>query len=83
MVFFGTSDGVMIVVTSSLATAILVIVTVLHRLYWSSLAKVPGPKLAAITSWYEIYYDVFKEGTYIWKIKEMHEQYGQCPSSSC
>jgi hypothetical protein len=49
----------------------------INRLFLSPLARFPGPKLAALTSWYEFYYDVVKKGSYIWKIKELHEQYGR------
>lgn len=49
---------------------------VVHRLYFSPLAKFPGPKLAAATLWYEYYYDVVKRGRYTWKIAELHAQYG-------
>ena len=48
----------------------------IYRLYLSPLAKVPGPRLAALTEWYEFYYDVIKRGRYTWKIEELHEQYG-------
>ena len=47
-----------------------------YRLYLSPLAKFPGPKLAALTLWYEFYYDVIKRGRYTWKIAELHERYG-------
>lgn len=48
------------------------------RLCFSPLAPFPGPKIAALTLWYECYYDVFKPGggMYIWKIEEMHQKYG-------
>ena len=48
----------------------------IYRLYISPLAKFPGPKLAALTLWYEFYYDVVKRGRYTWKIAELHERYG-------
>ena len=48
----------------------------IYRLYLSPLAKFPGPKLAALTSWYEFYYDIVLQGRYVWKIAELHEQYG-------
>ena len=47
-----------------------------YRLYLSPLAKFPGPKLAAVTLWYEFYYDVIKRGRYTWQIAKLHERYG-------
>jgi hypothetical protein len=48
-----------------------------YRLVVSPLAQFPGPKLAALTLWYEFWYDVVKRGQYTFKIKEMHEKYGE------
>ena len=48
----------------------------IYRLYLSPVASFPGPKLAALTFWYELYYDIIKGGSYTWKISELHEQYG-------
>lgn len=49
---------------------------VIYRLYLSPLAKIPGPRLAALTSWYICYYDVIKGGKFVFKIKDLHEEYG-------
>ena len=48
----------------------------LYRLYLCPIAKFPGPKLAALTFWYELWYDVVRNGRYTWKIEEMHKRYG-------
>ncbi|KAI1266611.1 cytochrome P450 [Xylariaceae sp. FL1019] len=48
----------------------------LWRWHLSPLARVPGPKLAALTYWYECYYDIVKPAQYAFKIKALHERYG-------
>ncbi|KAH9900134.1 cytochrome P450 [Xylariomycetidae sp. FL2044] len=50
--------------------------TAVYRLYLSPLAKFPGPKLAALTSYYAAYYDLIRGGQYIWAVEEMHRKYG-------
>ncbi len=50
--------------------------TAIYRLYFHPLSKFPGPKLPALTLWYEFYYDVVKRGRHIWRIEEMHKRYG-------
>ncbi|TGJ85535.1 hypothetical protein E0Z10_g3217 [Xylaria hypoxylon] len=50
--------------------------TVFYRLTLHPLAHFPGPKLAAITRWYEGYYDLILDGRYTFKIKELHKKYG-------
>ncbi|MCJ1469746.1 hypothetical protein MMC07_008388 [Pseudocyphellaria aurata] len=47
-----------------------------YRLWLSPIASFPGPKLAALTGWYEFYYDVIFNGSYLYKIEEMHRQFG-------
>lgn len=47
-----------------------------YQLYFSPLSAFPGPKIAAFTLWYEIYYDVFKWGQYYIQVQKMHEKYG-------
>ncbi|KAF4624479.1 hypothetical protein G7Y89_g13693 [Cudoniella acicularis] len=53
-----------------------IIYTIIYRLFLSPLSRIPGPKLAALTSWYECYYDIFQPAQYVFKIKELHEKYG-------
>lgn len=47
-----------------------------YRLFFGPLAHIPGPKLAALTGWYETYFDCFKKGRYWIEIERMHRQYG-------
>lgn len=60
----------------ALVVAHLIYLTV-YRLFLSPLARIPGPMLAGMTSWYEFYYDVILQGQYVWKIQEMHRKYGR------
>ena len=65
----------------ALATAIglatYLIVGAVYRLFFHPLSKFPGPKLAALTTLYEGYYDVVKAGRYIFQIGRMHDRYGK------
>ena len=47
-----------------------------YRLTVHPLAAFPGDRLAALTLWYEFYHDFFGHGTYIFRIRDMHEKYG-------
>lgn len=74
------------------AFALYLIAGAVYRLYLSPLSKFPGPKLAALTLWYEVfhltspilsnilryesYYDVILGGQYTFHIKKLHDQYG-------
>jgi hypothetical protein len=49
---------------------------VFYRLFLHPLRDVPGPKVAAATSWYEFYQDVILDGHYIKDYPRLHEQYG-------
>lgn len=49
---------------------------IFYRLVLSPLAKFPGPRLAAATRLYEIYFQIIKGGTFTWHINELHDKYG-------
>ncbi|KAI9767291.1 MAG: hypothetical protein M1839_004535 [Geoglossum umbratile] len=65
-----------LLVTGVAASILYILVLAVYRLYFSPIAKFPGPKLAALTLWYEFYYDVIMRGRYTWKIWELHQEYG-------
>ncbi|KAI1504778.1 cytochrome P450 [Biscogniauxia marginata] len=48
----------------------------LYRVTLHPLAKIPGPKLAAMSYWYDIYYEIILGGQYFKRIKDMHREYG-------
>jgi hypothetical protein len=50
---------------------------VVYRLYLHPLAKFPGPKLAAVTSFYEGYYEIVLKGQYSRQISKLHDVYGE------
>ena len=49
----------------------------IYRIFYSPIARFPGPRLAALTFWYEFYYDVVCKGRYSWKIQGLHKEYGK------
>ncbi|KAI2635632.1 cytochrome P450 family protein [Hypomontagnella submonticulosa] len=70
----------MTLILGSLASAAVIIVfnglvVLLYRLFWCPLVRIPGPRLAALTYWYECYYDVLQPAQYVFKIKELHRTY--------
>jgi cytochrome P450 len=60
----------------ALLATVYLIYLIFYRLYLSPISHIPGPKLAAVTFWYEYYYDVVNYGQYIFKIRDLHKQYG-------
>ena len=47
------------------------------RLILHPLAKIPGPKLAAITHLYEFYHDAIRPGKFTFLIDDLHPTYGE------
>lgn len=51
----------------------LTIAEAFRRLRLHPLAHIPGPKLEALTWWYEFYYDGIQPGQFVFKIQEIHK----------
>lgn len=47
------------------------------RLILHPLAKIPGPKLAALTHLYEFYHDAIRAGKFTFRIDDFHRTYGE------
>jgi hypothetical protein len=47
-----------------------------YRLFLSPIAHIPGPRLAALTSLYEFYYDCILGGQFYVELQRLHKQYG-------
>ncbi|KAI0428311.1 cytochrome P450 [Xylaria sp. FL1042] len=60
----------------TLSVAAYFVALAFYRLFLHPLSRFPGPKLAAVSRWYEAYYDVVQNGQYTFKIAELHKQYG-------
>ncbi|KAK7542233.1 cytochrome P450, partial [Phyllosticta citribraziliensis] len=65
-----------IVMTTIYLILLYVFYLAVKRLVFSPLARFPGPKLAALTRWYEFVYDVIFVGRFNWKVDELHQKYG-------
>lgn len=49
---------------------------IIYRLFFHPLAKFPGPKIVAASTWYETFVDLFRHD-FPERLAKMHEQYGK------
>ncbi|KAL2794563.1 cytochrome P450 [Aspergillus keveii] len=63
-------------VAASAAFAAYFVSIVIYRLYLSPIAHFPGPRLAALTVFYEFYWEAVRNGQFTFHIGELHKKYG-------
>lgn len=49
----------------------------LYRVFLHPLHVYPGPVLAALTDWYEAYYNIIRKGGLVIEIERLHKLYGK------
>ena len=76
LLHFGLSAQLLALLSAALLG--LVVAKVIYRLFFHPLANVPGPRLAAATWLYEIYYDLVQGGQFVFQVRKLHEKYGTC-----
>ncbi|KIK58188.1 hypothetical protein GYMLUDRAFT_228085 [Collybiopsis luxurians FD-317 M1] len=47
----------------------------IYRLFFHPLCKYPGPALAAVTGWYEAYYNIVKDGGLVTELQILHQRF--------
>jgi hypothetical protein len=78
MIGVGETPSMLVLLGATiLAWQFYLVILSLYRLYLSPLAPIPGPKLAALTSWYEAYYEIVLGGQYSFQIDKLHDIYGK------
>ncbi len=60
-----------------LATIIYCLAVTFYRLFLHPIARFPGPKSAALTRWYEFYYEIVQQGQMTFHIQDLHKKYGR------
>jgi hypothetical protein len=71
------SVAVILAGTTSLSFVVYLCYLAIYRLFLSPIKQFPGPRLAALSNWYEFYYDVILHGQFTNHIRDLHKIYGK------
>ncbi|CZR51378.1 related to cytochrome P450 CYP3/CYP5/CYP6/CYP9 subfamilies [Phialocephala subalpina] len=73
---FAARPSIAVVIAAILVWVSYLLGLAFYRLTLHPLSRFPGPKLAALTKWYEFYYDVVAQGQFTFQIQKLHKKYG-------
>jgi hypothetical protein len=59
-----------------LASVVLLVIRIVYRITLHPLARLPGPRLAAVTSLWAASYDLSEQDSLVKHLKTLHDQYG-------
>lgn len=60
-----------------LHSLLILLLFAVYRLFFSRISHIPKPKLAALSYYYQSWYDVYpRQGRFFWKCKELHQRHG-------
>lgn len=66
-----------LVAAVTVATILYVVAASVHRIFFSPISRIPGPKLAALTYFYQSYFDLYPyQGRWLFQQIELHKRYG-------
>jgi hypothetical protein len=72
-----TADIVTLPLLLFALTVVYIFGLAVFRLYFHRISHIPGPKLAALTYYYQTYYELFPyQGQFVFKCEELHKKYG-------
>lgn len=63
-------------ISLSLPGLLYFVILCVRRVYFHPLSQFPGPRLAALSRWYEFYFDIIKGGTFSKQFPALHQKYG-------
>ena len=60
------------------AALVAAVLRAIYNVYFHSLSRFPGPKLAAASFWWQTYIDILEQKPWATKLVELHNTYGAC-----
>lgn len=77
------SNGISLVWLALAGAAAWIALRSFRNCFWHPLSSFPGPRIAAITTWYKAYIDCVAKTSFVHTLERLHEQHGTFSLSLC